>query len=328
MKKRLFAAALILLLSFGIVHLPLGQNYKSPLLWAFLGEGEDKAVDVFIVGATADWGDDGTYTSSTWRPIDREMQTGLLSMQKSLYDGSARAYAPLYRQACLSIYYLPDPDRGEYLASAYADVESAFLYYLEHENQGQPFILAGFSQGADLALRLMEQHFDDEALQAKLVAAYLIGWRITEEDLTAYPHLKIAQGEQDTGVIISFNSEADSVTGSIIVPEGGYTYGINPMNWKTDETPAAREAHAGYCSISMTGQISNTTANVTGCRRDPERGTLILSDITPAEYPPKEDLFVEGCYHDYELNFFCLTIRENVEKRITEYLNEKSSAAM
>ena len=322
MLKRLISAGLMLLLSVGILLAPLGQNYKSPLMWAHYGKNPENPVDVFIVGATADWGEDGTWISSTYLPIDREMQAGLMSMQMSFYQDVSRVYAPFYRQTCLSVYYRPDAERGQYLAFSYKDVEAAFLYYLEHENQGRPFILAGFSQGSDLALRLMQKHFDDETLQSQLVAAYLIGWRIVEEDLRDFPHLKMAEGELDTGVIVSFNSEADFVTGSIIVPEGGYTYGINPLNWKTDDTLATKEENPGYCTLTMSGVAREPIPYITGCYRDQERGTIIPVDITPEEYPPKEDLFVEGCYHDYELNLYHVSVRENVKNRTEQYLSK------
>ena len=45
---------------------------------------------------------------------------------------------------------------------AYKDVSDAFAYYLENENDGRPIILAGFSQGADMVYRLMEEYFHEE----------------------------------------------------------------------------------------------------------------------------------------------------------------------
>ena len=53
-----------------------------------------------------------------------------------------------------------------------------------------------------------------------LVACYAIGWAITQEELTAYPHLRFAEGGQDTGVIIAFNSEAEDVNDSLLVLRG------------------------------------------------------------------------------------------------------------
>jgi len=291
-------------------------------MWIHYGTDETQPVDLFLLGATADVGEDGTFTTSCYKSEDRYYQSALLSMQKGLYDHTANVYAPYYRQACLSIYYMDDPDRGPYFASAYADVRDAFEWYLEHENNGRPFILVGFSQGADLSLRLLEEFFDDETLQSQLVAAYLIGWRITEEDLTQFPHLNMAQGEADTGVIVSFNCEAPGVTGSIIVPEGGYTYGINPLSWSTDSIPVPKEQNPGYANLNMKGTIIEEIPQLTGCYRSPERGTLIVPDISPEDFAPSRDLFVPGCYHDYDLELFYFSVRDNVKTRVEAYLSE------
>ena len=69
-----------------------------------------------------------------------------------------------------------------------------------------------------MCIRLMKDCFADEATRDLLVACYAIGWRITQEELTQYPHLRVASGEDDTGVIISFNSEAEGVQDSPMIP--------------------------------------------------------------------------------------------------------------
>lgn len=321
MWKRLCAALCLGCLALGLLLLPWGGFYRSPWMWIRQDGDLDRPVDVFLVGATADLGKDGTYQSSCLLPQDRYYQSALLAMQAGLYQDQCRVYAPYYRQACLSVYYLPDADRGPYLEAAYADVRSAFLWYLDHENQGRPVIVAGYSQGADLALRLVEEFFDREPLSSQLVAAYLIGWRITEEDLTRFPHLRMAQGETDTGVIVSFNSEAPGVTGSVIVPEGCYTYGINPLNWTTDGTPASRAENPGTVSLHMDGSADNDRPHVTGCRQSAQRGTMLVPDISPADYPPGEPVFVEGCYHNYELQLYYRSVQANVGNRVAAYLD-------
>jgi hypothetical protein len=40
-----------------------------------------------------------------------------------------------------------------------------------------------------------------------MIAAYVIGYSVTEDDLIKYPHLKFAESAKDTGVIISYNTE-------------------------------------------------------------------------------------------------------------------------
>ena len=85
-----------------------------------------------------------------------------------------------------------------------------------------------------MAIRLMKEYFGEEKLQKQLVACYAIGWRLTEEETAAWPQLRPAQGETDTGVIITFSTEAEDVQDSALIPAGMKTLAINPLNWKTD----------------------------------------------------------------------------------------------
>lgn len=319
MKGRLLSLVLLFALSLGVLLFPWAGNYHSPLMWAECRLDSPQKVDVFMLGATADLGGEGDYQSSTWQLSDRSWQDRLLNLQESVYLPEARTFAPFYRQACLSIYYLEDEARAPFLSVAYEDARAAFLYYMEHFNDGRPFILAGYSQGADLALRLMEEFFDDPQLQSQLVAAYLIGWRITREDLDAFPQLKMAEAADDTGVIVSFNSEAPGVKGSVILPEGGYTYGINPLSWENGSDMVDKKENPGTVDLHMDGSTSNERIGYTGCYRDPQRGTIIVPDIDIAEYPPGEPVFVEGCFHDYELELFYRSLQENVATRVTAY---------
>jgi hypothetical protein len=167
---------------------------------------------------------------------------------------------------------------------------------------------------------LLEEYFDDAEYSEKLVAAYCIGWRITEADLTKYPHLKMAEGEKDTGVIVSFNSEAEGVEDSIIVPNGTKTLGINPLNWKTDSTPADKSLNKGACFTKYSGDIKQETPALTGAYLDAARGTLRVTDITPSDY--SSSLFPDGVYHLYDYQFFFRNLQENVAMRLDSYLQK------
>ena len=241
-------------------------------------------------------------------------------MEKGIYDAESRFFAPYYRQAGLSVYELPAEEREPYLALAYEDVRAAFDYYLEHYNEGRPIIVAGFSQGADMCLRLLKDRFADEEVNRLLVACYAIGWSITEEEIAEYPHLRFASGEDDTGVIISFNSEAESVTDSILIPEGTRTLAINPLNWRTDSTPAGKETNLGACFTNYSGDIVSEIPQLTGAYIDPVRGALKVTDVTPEEYPPGLSIFPEGVYHLYDYQFFYRNLQQNVAVRLDAYL--------
>ena len=203
---------------------------------------------------------------------------------------------------------------------AYEDVKDAFTYYLENYNQGQPIILAGFSQGADMCIRLLKDCFAQEEVNDLLVACYAIGWSITEEELAEYPHLRFAAGEADTGVIISFNSEAEMVTDSLMIPEGTHTLAINPLNWETDGTPAGKEENLGACFTDYSGAIVTEIPQLTGACIDPVRGALKVPDVTAEEYPPVLSIFSDGVYHLYDYQFFYRNLQENVSVRLEAYL--------
>jgi hypothetical protein len=248
---------------------------------------------------------------------------GATNMEKGIYDGETRFFAPYYRQAGLSVYTLDPAEREEYLQTAYEDVKAAFEYYMNDCNNGRPVILAGFSQGADMCIRLLKDCFADEETNSLLVACYAIGWSITEEEIAEYPHLAFATSEDDTGVIVSFNSEAESINDSLMIPKGTKTLAINPLNWKTDSTPADKSLNLGACFTDYDGSITTEISNLTGAYIDDVRGALKVTDVTSEEYPAGLDIFEDGIYHLYDYQFFYRNLQENVNTRLNAYLSAK-----
>ena len=295
-------------------------DYSLSENWAYLGEGENREADLFLICPTVDMGKDGNYNMSMANTAMKESFVGALNMERGIYEAVTTMYAPYYRQMTFPVYSMTEEEMKPYLEIAYRDVAAAFEYYFEHYNNGRPVILAGFSQGSQLLLMLLEEYFDDPAYSDQLVAAYCIGWRVTEEDLTRYPHLKMAQGEDDTGVIISFNSEAEGVEDSIMVPKGTKTLGINPLNWKTDSTPADKSLNDGACFTKYSGEIKKELPQLTGAYLDENRGTLRVTDVDPAEY--SNSLFPDGVYHLYDYQFFFRNLQENVSVRLNSYLQK------
>ena len=265
-------------------------------------------------------GKDGEYNMSMKDEETKESFVGALNMERGIYEESAMMYAPFYRQMTFPVYSLSEQEMKPYLEIAYQDVASAFEYYFEHCNNGRPLILAGFSQGSQILLKLMEEYFDDAKYSDQLIAAYAIGWRITEEDLKAYPHLKMAKGEADTGVIISFNSEAEGIEESLVVPDGMKTLAINPLNWKTDSTFADSSLNEGACFTRYSGEIKKEIPQLTGAYLDENRGTLRVTDVDPGEY--SNSLFPDGVYHLYDYQFFFRNLQKNVAVRVAAFCNE------
>ena len=218
---------------------------------------------------------------------------GALNMERGIYEDTARLYAPYYRQAAMKVYSMEPYEREPWLALAYEDISAAFDWYLAHENAGRPIVLAGFSQGADMCYRLLEEYFGDEALYRQLIAVYAIGWPCTEEM---------------------------EVTQTLITPAETRALTINPLNWKTDGTPADRSENLGACFTNYSGEIVREEAGLCGCYIDERRGVVKVPDVDPADYPPIVPGLPEGAYHIYDYQFFFRNLQKNVADRTERFL--------
>lgn len=187
------------------------------------------------------------------------------------------------------------------------EVCDAFDFYMEHQNGGRPFIIAGFSQGAMLALDLLV-HMSDEQYE-RMIACYALGYRLSKEDL-GVPHIKAATGEGDSGVVISFNS---TQTVDAIWPLVGADAAtcMNPLNWKTDSTPA-------------TFEFNGTTNTV---HIDPETNVLIVDTDDPEYYYSFYEIapfFLnagvdKNNLHHWDLLFYASQIHDNALLRAKSF---------
>lgn len=323
MKK--MTAMVLMLLAVTVSLAGCGQrqtepDYSDEANWAYCEtENIEKSVDVFFICPTVYGGSEEQHNMSLSDEDTKAAFLGATNMEKGIYDEDGRFFAPYYQQAGLQVYELPAEEQETYLKSAYSDVKAAFTYYMEHYNDGRPIILAGFSQGADQCIRLLKDCFVEEETRRLLVACYAIGWSITEEEIEAYPHLSFASGEDDTGVIVSFNTEAEEVHDSLMIPSGSKTLAINPLNWKCDGTIADKEQNLGACFTDYGGNIVQEVPQLTGAYIDSERGALKALDVDPEEYPAGLDIFEDGIYHLYDYQFFYRNLQENVRVRIAAF---------
>lgn len=174
-----------------------------------------------------------------------------------------------------------------------------------------------------MCLRLMKEFFGDETLSGRLIACYAVGWRLTHRECSAFPHLKPAQTADDLGVIVMFNTEAPEIEDSLIVPKGMSTAAINPLNWRSDSLPADRSLNLGACFTDYEGRILREEAAFSGAYLDPVRGTLKVTDVDAADWPPVLEIFPEGVYHLYDYQFFYRNLEENVRLRIEKYAENR-----
>ena len=252
----------------------------------------------------------------------------------TVFEESTNVYVPYYRQSGLQ--YAGDVFKKDGNIDAaisgvcYDDITAALDYYFENINGGRPFIIAGHSQGSAIIRLVLKKYFKEHTDRyERMVAAYVIGYSITREDLETYPHMKFAEGETDTGVIISWNTEGiknveENAPNVATLPNG---ICINPLNWKRDETYAPASENLGsLVQNEATGEheIGDSGADA---QINLKRGVV----VTNAQVPPMpEDVaraaaifFGSDARHDNDYTYFYNNIKDNVAKRIAAYKSAK-----
>lgn len=304
-------------------------DYSKKENWVSLPDIHHQA-DVFYVYPTI-------YTQKSPPNMDindpelRENAVGLLNAQAGVYAPHANLFAPFYRQQTAATQSMEANNGGKNAFEdqdfrlGYADVEQAFDYYIQNLNQGRPFILAGHSQGSMVIIELLRNRLNSTELQERFIAAYAIGYSLTREDLEKYPWMKLASGETDTGVIITYNTQAPDAGPSPVLLEGAVA--INPLNWRTDATPADRKMNKKAVFFNdAKGTVIAKVPNFCSAAVDEKSGALLVMDL---QYVDAEEVdlinlgrWSQGVYHRFDYAFFYENLKENVKKRIEAFLSE------
>ena len=164
---------------FQTYHPPKPPDYASPSAWYLLPtdpvNAPPGAVDVFFLSPTTYDGGEQWNAPIDDRRGDKLFRRVMAPNWAGPFVRVGRIYAPRYRQASLYSELTLREDAVEARRFAYGDALQAFRYYLQHDNQGRPFILVGVEQGGFLAHRLLaEEVAPDPAVRSRLVVAYLI----------------------------------------------------------------------------------------------------------------------------------------------------------
>lgn len=123
-------------------------DYENKTNWAYYeADKRDVKADVFFICPTIYFGDEKNYNMPLDDDAAKENFYGAINMEKGIYDENSRFFAPYYKQIGLNVYEMEQNVQEKYLSIAYEDVKAAFTYYLKNVNNGNPIILAGFSQG-------------------------------------------------------------------------------------------------------------------------------------------------------------------------------------
>ncbi|WP_300367372.1 DUF3089 domain-containing protein [Brachyspira sp.] len=303
-------------------------DYSDKNNWLKISENNnEKEVDVFYLYPTA-WSRENT-NESIICPINYppmlQYITNVMTEQTSIFDEVGYVYAPLYRQAD-AVYLLDQKnniskeEQDKYFYSTpKEDAIAAFDYYIKNYNQNRPFILVGHSQGAMMIKEILIDYFKtNENLENRMVAAYILGYSVTQKDLDENPHLRFANNEYDTGVIISYNTESPDFNGyNPTLLEGAIS--INPITWTLEETLATKEQSVGANIATNYGQPTK----IADAKVDKARGVIKCSTINPDDfYAGEGGIFEKGVYHVYDIALYYYDLKENARKRVGAFWKE------
>ena len=253
----------------------------------------------------------------------------VLRFQAGAFDACCRIYVPRYRQASVRTFFSYGPDSVAALDLAYSDVRRAFEYYLSHENHGRPFILASHSQGSIHAMRLLQEMIAGRPLQARMVAAYVVGYSIpTEIESTGLP---VCAAALQANCLIHWATVAQGETRhparAWIWLEGRYQAAgdrplicVNPLNWERNGVAPAKSNIGALPHVGLGQPMPKPVPALTGASCD--AGLLGVAVPLWARLQFSDLLTVFGSYHDFDYHLFYMNIRENAISRVAAFLGE------
>ena len=234
------------------------------------------------------------------------MDEEIAFVERTIAGNDFNFYAPYYHQYTFEAIGVKMSGDSARFAQVEENVKreaiEAFRYYMKNYNGGRDFILAGFSQGAQLSIEIVKAMREEEL--SKMAAAYIIGYRLTAEDLS-HPNIKAAEDETSRGVCISFNS-ALSEKGIWEMTSGGAATCINPLNWHRDTTAAVLEYNG------LKGKVRVDTKN---------NVLMVEIDKSPFhKWMEEHPLFGKAgmdkeCLHHWDLLFYTESLKKNAAKR-------------
>ena len=302
-------------------------NYSDKNSWAVLPENipdeisifnideNKKEADVFFIYPTLiDSKNQREWNSDIWdEDIRNDVINRPVKYQASAWLDAGNLYVPYYRQAHIRVFndkFRVDGDKA--LNLAYDDIKEAFTYYLENFNNDKPFIIASHSQGTVHAKRLIAEFIDGKELQKKLIAAYLVGIKVFEDE---FKNIKPMNSANETGGFVTWNTFKFNKYPRKDNYENWFKGGVttNPITWD-DSKETKKDLHKGllYRDLKIFSQNINIKL-IDG---------IVWSTVP--NVPGKILLQTVRSYHFADINLFWVDIRENAKLRVDQWFKKNN----
>lgn len=331
MKKRIgiailtiFVLLILLTASFVIMNNSTSgeaaTDYSKPQHWMKMPTEINKTVDVFYIYPTTEW-QTGNATGPEICAVDNSSMMTLAqevyARQATAFEPLANVFAPYYRQMDM----WPN-DRDKIIAGIpTTDAVAAFDYYIKNYNNDRPFILASHSQGSTIMSNLLAGYMkENRDVYDRMIVAYVIGYTINNTYLANNPHLKFAVGPNDTGVIVSYNTETPNVAPGTNPVHAVDSITINPISWTREETMAPASEGLGSYLPDSTGQFVKVPQCANAIINKSKGSLITTTNLTGIVQPAGP-----GILHGYDYPLYYFNLRANAAERIEMWFLSKQS---
>jgi len=245
-----------------------------------------------------------------------------LRAMASPFNKASEIWAPRYRQATFGAFLTEEFEGKRAVNLAYRDVLQAFIQFRQSVDEATPIILAGHSQGSLHLLRIIKEEISGSPLADRLIAAYIVGWPISETlDLPAmgFPACRSAK---QTGCIISWSSFAEPADPSLVLEAyanstalNGELRGTSPILCTNpiNGTVGGSAAEADNLGTLVPGNDLSDGELLAGAvpARCGENGLLLIGD------PPDLGSYVlpGNNYHVYDIPLFWTNLQRDAGRR-------------
>ncbi len=292
-----------------------------------------KDVDVFYLYPTAWSRKDASEPISC--PIDYPMMRAgaalAYKMTATAFETAGNVFAPFYSQMDSPyVLSLPEAERSDVIKNIPGKYATeAFDYFIKNLNNDRPFILAGHSQGSQTLMVLLSDYLKQHPeVYKRMIAAYVIGYPVTVDYMLKNPHLKFAEGPDDTGVIISYNTQSQNLFPAKNVLMGDVVgLVINPISWTRTEALATTDEGLGSYMPDSTSKLNPISrpfikvAQYADAKVNKEQGVLICTTADENTMFELSSAFGKGNYHSLDYPFYYFNIRQNAENRANKFLS-------
>jgi len=263
-----------------------------------------KDVDVFYIYPTIYRKGETWNADADDKKLNKQIDKYPVKYQASVFNASARVYAPRYRQAHVAVFKDSLSPKKAALDFAYEDVKHAFDFYMKHYNNGRPVIIASHSQGSTHARQLIKDFFDTPEMKSKLVCAYIVGYAVYPEE---YKVLTPCKETNETNCFVTWSSfkdgfeyadtEKDILVGKLCV---------NPISWKMDTISV--KGKGGFLLNQNRKRLYSVEAQI-------HHNFLWVKTKMPVARK-------SNILHLLDYNLYWFDIRKNVADRIAAYLKK------